>query len=142
MVKPRAQTRLKVVLTKIVSGSKTDWELKFHSTLWAYRVAYKIVIGTTLFNMVYGLDAILPLEFLVPTLRVAKELEWTGHELSDQLEELEKLDETRLTGVAGIYTLKRRQKQFHDHHILTKEFRVGDLVLVFTLKEFEAKFTK
>ena len=55
---------------------------------------------------------------------------------------MEKLDETRLAAVAGMYALKRRQKQFHDHHILTKDFRVGDLVLVFTLKEFEAKFTK
>ena len=41
-----------------------------------------------------------------------------------------------------MYALKKRQKQFHDHHILTKEFRVGDLVLVFMLEEFEAKFTK
>ena len=101
-----------------------------------------MTIGTIPFNMVYGLDAILPLEFLVPTLRVAKDLEWIGHELSDRLEELGKLDETRLAVVAGMYALKRRQKQFHDHHILTKEFRVGDLVLVFMLKEFEAKFTK
>ena len=43
---------------------------------------------------------------------------------------------------ARMYALKRRQKQFYDHHIPTKEFRMGDLVLVFTLKEFEAKFTK
>ena len=55
---------------------------------------------------------------------------------------MEKLDETRLAAVVGMYVLKRRKKQFHNHHILTKEFRVGDLVLVFTLKEFEAKFTK
>ena len=101
-----------------------------------------MAIGTTPFNMFYGLDDILPLKFLVPTLRAAKDLEWTGHELLDQLEELERLDETRLAAVAGMYALKRRQKQFHDHHILTKEFRVGNLVLVFTLKEFEVKFTK
>ena len=84
---------LKAVLTKIVSGSKTDWELKLHSTLWAYRVAYKTPIGTTPFNLVFGLDAILPIEFLIPTLRVARELEWTGHELSKRLHELEELDE-------------------------------------------------
>ena len=74
---------LKVVLTKIVSGSKIDWELKLHSALWAYRVMYKMAIGMTLFNMVYGLDTILPSEFLVTTLRITKELEWTRHELSD-----------------------------------------------------------
>ena len=44
--------------------------------------------------MVFDLDAILPMEFLIPTLRVAKELNWTGHELSERLEDLEKLDET------------------------------------------------
>ena len=54
-------------LTKIISGSKTDWEMKLHSVIWAYRVAYKTNIGTTPFNMVYGLDAILPMEFLIPT---------------------------------------------------------------------------
>ena len=29
------------VLTKIVGNSRTDWELKLNSALWAYRVAYK-----------------------------------------------------------------------------------------------------
>ena len=60
------------ILTKIVGNSCTDWELKLNSALWAYRVAYKTAIGTTPFNLVFGLDAILPIEFLIPTLRVAK----------------------------------------------------------------------
>ena len=72
-----------------MSGSKSDWELKLHSAIWAYQVAYKTTIGTTPFNMVYGLDAILPMEFLIPTMRVAQELNWMGHELSERLEELE-----------------------------------------------------
>ena len=94
------------VLKKVVSESKTDWELKLPSILWAYRVAYKTAIGTTPFNMVFGLDAILPMEFLTPTLRVAKNLEWNGHELTERLDKLEKLDETRLKAVAGMYALK------------------------------------
>ena len=86
--------------------------------------------------MVYGLDAILPMEFLIPTMRVASELNWTRHELSERLQELEQLDETRLAAVAWIYALKRRQKRFHDGHIITKEVKLGDLVLVYTLKQF------
>ena len=91
------------MLTKIVDRSRTDWEMKLHSAIWAYRVAYKTAIGTTPFNLVFGLDAILPIEFLIPTLRVAKELEWTGHELSERLDDLEKLDEFWLRAVAGMY---------------------------------------
>ena len=51
-------------LTKVVKGSRSDWEQKLHSVLWAYRMAYKTSIGTTPFNLVYGLDAILQLTFL------------------------------------------------------------------------------
>ena len=67
------------MLTKIVEASRTDWELKLHFALWAYRVAYKTSTSTTPFNMVFGLDAILPMEFSLPTLRVAQILNWTGH---------------------------------------------------------------
>ena len=44
--------------------------------------------------------------------------------------------------MAGMYALKRRQKRFHDSHIITKEFKSGDLVLVYTLKQFQSKFSK
>ncbi|MCO5604952.1 hypothetical protein L7F22_059127 [Adiantum nelumboides] len=65
------------ILTKIVSESRVDWDQKLHSALWAYRVAYKTSIDTTPFNMVYGIQAILPPEFPIPTFRVAKDLECT-----------------------------------------------------------------
>ena len=92
--------------------------------------------------MVFGLYAILPIEFLIPTLRVAKELEWTGHELSNRLIELEQLDEFRLRAVAGMYAQKRRLKKFHDAHIINKEFKKGDLVLAYTLKQHTSKLKK
>ena len=46
----------------------------------------------------------------MPTLRVAQEIGWAGHEFSSRVEELEKLDETRLVAIVGMYALKRRQK--------------------------------
>ena len=125
---------LGAMLTNIVSDNRSDWELKLHASLWAYRVAYKTSIGTMPFNMVFGLDAIIPMEFLIPTLRVAKELNWTGHELLKRLEDLEKLDETRLATVHDMYALKQRQKKFHDSHISMREFKLGELVLLLTLK--------
>ena len=114
-----------MVLTKIVEESRTDWDQKLNSALWAYRVAYKTSIGTTPYNMVFGLNAILPVEFLIPTLRIAKQLEWTGHELSSRIDDLEKLDELRLKAVASMYANKRRQKEFFDNHVQTKDLRLG-----------------
>ena len=51
-----------------------DWEQKLHSVLWAYRCAYKMAIDTTPFNLVFGLDAIIPIQVLIPTLRAAQDL--------------------------------------------------------------------
>ena len=42
----------------------------------------------------------------------------------------------------GMYALKFRQKKVHDSHILTKEFKLGDLVVVYTLNQFQSKFSK
>ncbi|MCO5612383.1 hypothetical protein L7F22_066650 [Adiantum nelumboides] len=133
---------LSSVLTKVVSTGRTDWKMNLHAALWAYRVSFKTVINATPFNLVYGIDAMLPIEFLLPTLRVARDLEWTRHELSERLEDLEKLDEQRLTVVAHIYAQKRKQKQFFDSHLLTKIFKKGDLVLVYSLKQHIPKFKK
>ena len=74
------------------------------------------------FNMVYGTYAILPMEFLIPTLRMAKNLNWIGHELLEHMEELEQLDETHLTVVHNMYALKIRLKKFQNSHIIMKEF--------------------
>ena len=107
----RAESTNKIlgaVLTKIVSDRISDKKLNLHTTLWAYKVAYKTSIGEIPFNMVFGLDAILSMEFLVPILRVAKELNWTGHNLSERLEDLEKLDKTCLATMHGMYAFKQR----------------------------------
>ena len=41
-----------------------------------------------------------------------------------------------------MYALKRRQKQFYDQKIISKQLQEGDLVLVYTLKQHDSKLTK
>ena len=71
---------LKVILTKFVNGSKLDWELKLHLTIWAYWVENKEAIKIIPFNLGYGLDAIIPMEFLIPTMQMVQELNWIGYD--------------------------------------------------------------
>ena len=44
--------------------------------------------------------------------------------------------------LTGMYAQKRRLKKFHDAHIINKEFKKGDLVLVYTLKQHTSKLKK
>ena len=98
------------VLTKVVEGSCSDWEQKLNSVLWAYRTTYKTSINSMPYEPVFGLNAILPIDFLIRTLQVATSLGWTVHELSDRVEALERLGECCRTAKMGIYVEKRRQK--------------------------------
>ncbi|MCO5577321.1 hypothetical protein L7F22_031149 [Adiantum nelumboides] len=128
-------------LTKVVEGNRGSWEQKLPSVLWAYRMAYKTSVGSTPFELVYGLNAVLPIEFLLPTLRVAAELQWDGHAMSNGMNELEHLDERRLTAIHAMYVEKRRRKAWHDKNLRVQEFKEGDLVLLYSLKKDKRKLT-
>jgi len=59
------------ILKKIVSENRGGWDQKLNSALRAFRTTFKATTGQTPFSLVYGLEAIIPMEFLVPTLRIA-----------------------------------------------------------------------
>lgn len=115
-------------LTKVVEGNQTDWEQKLHGVLWAYRNAYKAAIGTTPFNLVYRLDAILPIEFFVLTLQVAQTLNWTDYEFLKRNDELKTLDKIRLQVVIAMYTEKCHQKRWHDENVIIQKGYLGSCV--------------
>ena len=54
---------LQNIMRKIVNENRTDWDTKLHSALWAYRTMYKTSIRTTPFQLAFGLEVVMPIEF-------------------------------------------------------------------------------
>ena len=47
---------------------------------WAYNITHKMATGHTPFELVYGTEAVLPLEIELPTLRITSEQQLSTNE--------------------------------------------------------------
>ncbi|KAL0405374.1 UNVERIFIED_CONTAM: hypothetical protein Slati_3851300 [Sesamum latifolium] len=85
------------LLKKVVAKSKRDWHERIGEALWAYRTTVRTPTQSTPYALVYGVEAVLPLEQQIPSLRIAIQEGLTEEENARiRLEELEALDEKRL----------------------------------------------
>ena len=62
------------MIKRIIGIHKLNWHTMLFSALWAYRTSAKNAIGFTPFQLVYGLEVVLPIECEISSLQLAIEL--------------------------------------------------------------------
>jgi len=65
---------LKRMLQRMIGVHKWSWHLVLYSALWAYRTSVRNVTGFTPFQLVYGLETILPVQCEISSLKLAIDL--------------------------------------------------------------------
>jgi transposase InsO family protein len=131
------------IITKTVQGSNTDWDARVYDALWAYRCAYKVSTKFTPFQLVYGQEAILPIEMELPTLRIAIDERLGDVEsLEHRLAMLEKLDEIRAQAYLNNEAIQKHRKTYYDSKLTPKVLKPDDLVLLYDsrFQKFPGKF--
>ncbi|MCO5609290.1 hypothetical protein L7F22_063516 [Adiantum nelumboides] len=89
----------------------------------------------TPFRMVYGTEAVVPLEFAVPSLRMAEQYNMDFNlVLKARLEELQRIDEIRQRALLEQQIVQQRRTYWHDNKIKVGEFKQGDLVVLYQSK--------
>ncbi|KAL0462253.1 UNVERIFIED_CONTAM: hypothetical protein Slati_0112900 [Sesamum latifolium] len=85
---------------------------------------------STPYALVYGIEAVLPLEQQIPSLRIAIQEGLTEEENARlRLKELEALDEKRLEAQQKLECYQARLSKAFNKKVRLRSFQVGDLVL-------------
>ena len=119
------------MLQLMVGAHKSNLHVQLFSALWAYRTSAKTTMGFTPFHLVYGLEAIFPIECEIPSLRLTVELLPHTSEEEQRLLHLSHLDEIRRDAALANKSHKKRIKTRYDRKVKPCTFSEGDLVLVY-----------
>ena len=79
----------------MVGDYKSNWHQTLFSALWAYRTSVKTTTGFTPFQLVYGLEVVLPIQCQILSLKLAVELLPNTSTEEERFLYLANFDETR-----------------------------------------------
>ena len=120
------KTLLKI-LSRMVHEEPKLWCEALPVALWAYRTSKRAPTKATPFSLVYGTEAVLPAEILVPSARLALDAELNDDAL--RMLELEALEERRDKAKKNLSVYQRRLSRAYDKLVKRRNFEEGDLVL-------------
>ena len=115
---------LENALTKICNSQRNDWDLRVNAVLWDYRTTWKKLTGHTAFSLVYGQDLVMPMDYIMPSLRIAQitgmiDIDTTN----ERLVQLLALEEDRFTAGFHQKVQKAREKDCMTDTLRVRLFR-------------------
>jgi hypothetical protein len=102
-----------------------------HQLSQFYQNSVKTATGFSPFQLVYSLEAVLPIECQIPSLKLAVQLLPDTSPLEEQLVHLEQLDEQHCDAALAKEAHKHKFKCQYDRFVHPRVFSEGDLVLVY-----------
>ena len=107
-----------------------DWLEKLSFVLSSYHTSFRISIESMPYFLVYGMEAVLPIEIEMGSLRVALEQQISKTEWAQsRYDQLSLLDERRLRAVDHVQAYQRKMTHAFKKRVKPKKFQKGDLVL-------------
>ena len=132
------------MLTKTTQHHGKNWDKEILCALWAYRTAIKTSTGFSPYHLVYGKQALLPIEVEIPALRMmVKLMDPPEDYYKNRLLQLQELQLDRSLALDYYVDLQNINIKRANRKVKDKKIEEGDLVLRYNSKldsTFHKKF--
>lgn len=126
-----------------MQSHKKDWSDRLPKALWAYTITYINTTNFSPYELVYGKQFLLLIEFQIRTFKMAADL---GIDFTDEqhqrIPQLNELDDIRRDAFHHTDLIQQQRAKWHDRYIKKNQFKEGDWALLFDskFKNFKGKF--
>ncbi|GAU46436.1 hypothetical protein TSUD_91540 [Trifolium subterraneum] len=100
-------------------------------SMWGIDMIVRTSTGATPFSLVYGMEAVLPVEVEIPSMRVLMETELAEAEwCQNRYDQLNLIEEKRMAALCHGQLYQIRMKQAFDRKVRPREFREGSVLKI------------
>ncbi|MCO5606076.1 hypothetical protein L7F22_060263 [Adiantum nelumboides] len=113
------------IITKQVVSKPKDWDKHKSAALWAYRTSFRTSLGYTPYHLVFGKEAILPIEVQLANLKIiATKSEGTpSDQLKQRILDLERLELDREMAIEHYATQAEQRRQKFNEGLKDKKLK-------------------
>ena len=112
------------IIRKLLETNKKRWDSKLKFSLWADRVIDKRSIGTSPFKLVYGTEAIFPIQLILPLEKFFQEEEDEPNDMVRRIMDFVELHKIREKFVGKLEAHQQRIKGMFDKREKVDKFQV------------------
>ena len=117
------------LIKKKIEDNPRRWHDLLSEALWAHRISRHGATKVTPFELVYGQEAVLPVEVNLSALRIAKQNELSAVDFYNlMMDNLDEVADKRLVALRAIEKDKLRVARAYNRRVKPKNFQVGELV--------------
>lgn len=117
------------IMKKLLEINKKSSHKRLVNALWIDRVSQKKSIGTSPFELVYGVDTIFPTSLAAPVVKLLQEAGNEEDPMKRRLNQMVHLQKTREEAFKNTSKLQEKMKKIYDRKETADKFQLDDVML-------------